>query len=75
MEALTCNLMLHVPEQGVACSQLLLLNLAVQLQETNNHGTDPVIIKGETKKLCKLHLFLSIGAFNFMQVTAVTSTE
>jgi hypothetical protein len=49
MEELTCNLMLHVPEQGVACSQLLLLNLAVQLQETNNHGTDPVTIKREPK--------------------------
>lgn len=39
--------MLHVPEQGVVCSQLLLLNLAEQLQETYNHGTDPVKIKGE----------------------------
>lgn len=50
MEKLTCNLMLHVPEQGVACSQLLLLNLDVQLQETNNHGTGPVIDKKGTKK-------------------------
>jgi hypothetical protein len=47
MEELTCNLMLHAPEQGVACSQLLLLNLAVQLQETNNRGTGPVMVKRE----------------------------
>jgi len=49
MEELTCNLMLHVPEQGVVCSQLLLLNLAVQLQETCNHGIDPDKIKDQRK--------------------------
>ena len=41
--------MLHVPEQGVVCSQLLLLNLAVQLQETCNHGIDPDKIKDQRK--------------------------
>jgi hypothetical protein len=55
MEELTCNLKLHVQEQGALCSQLLLLNLFVQLQEINNHETDPVkIIKQDKKKYISL---------------------
>jgi hypothetical protein len=50
MEKLTCNLMWHVPEQGAVCSQLLPLNLVVQLQETYNHGIDPVKIKRKKGK-------------------------
>jgi hypothetical protein len=57
MEELTCNLKLHVQEQGVLCCQLLLLNLSVQLQEINNHETDPVkIIKQDKKKIHKLEI-------------------
>jgi hypothetical protein len=50
MDELTCNLKLHVQEQGVLCSQLLLLNLFAQLQEIYNHETDPVKIIKQGKK-------------------------
>jgi hypothetical protein len=50
MDELTCNLKLHVQQQGVLCSQLLLLNLFAQLQEIYNHEIDPVKIIKQDKK-------------------------